>query len=69
MDTTTDRPNGFYVCVWGGGRYGPVSWHPTEEEAEKELDRTVKAGYWQGMPPRIEPGKHPLSWFACRRED
>ena len=47
--------SGFFVMKWGGSGYGSVAWFATRKEAQKLVDWYLMTGYWQGMPPYVEP--------------
>ena len=56
--------SGFFVMKWGD-RYGSVAWFATREEAQKLVDWYLMTGYWQGMPPYVEPeSRLGSSWWS-----
>jgi hypothetical protein len=49
--------NGFHVETYGGGQYTSVAWYKDEEDAKKHVKDLTDTGRWNGMPPRITPGR------------
>lgn len=58
-DDKNKSGKGFYVLTWGGGRYTSVSWHATQEEADREVARIKLACAWHGLPPKTEKVEEP----------
>ena len=54
MDKQKHIVDGYYVMLWGGGRYNSIAWYKHLAEANKHIQHLLMIGAWAGMPPTVE---------------
>lgn len=56
-ESNENDDEGYYVEIYGGGRYGTVAHYATKKEAEEHVEKIKMSGRWSGMPPRVTKSK------------